>query len=98
ELADAYRALEQKLLKRWDAPLTNDFLAMIFYGLLRKLTAAWCGDSAGMLQNDLLCGQGGMISTEPARRVWQMAEAIRNDLPMVDALCHGTLAEISQAM
>jgi hypothetical protein len=33
------------LLLRWDAPLVNDFFAMIFYGVLRKLTAGWCGDT-----------------------------------------------------
>ena len=33
-----YRDLERQLLTRWDAPLVNDFFAMIFYGLLGKLT------------------------------------------------------------
>ena len=37
------------LLTRWDAPLINDFLAMIFYGVLGKLTRKWCGDGDGTL-------------------------------------------------
>jgi pyruvate,water dikinase len=65
ELAAYYRNLEQQLLTRWDAPLVNDFFAMIFYGLLRKLTEKWCGDSHGTLQNALLTGTGGIISAEP---------------------------------
>jgi pyruvate,water dikinase len=73
ELAAAYRDLERKLLTRWDAPLVNDFFAMIFYGTLRKLAQGWCADTGGTLQNDLLCGEGGMISAEPAKRVKSMA-------------------------
>jgi pyruvate,water dikinase len=64
-------------LPNWDAPLVNDFFAMIFYGLLRQLTAAWCGDTEGTLQNELLTAQGGMISAEPAVRVRTMAEVAR---------------------
>jgi pyruvate,water dikinase len=76
ELAAYYRELERQLLSRWDAPLVNDFFAMIFYGVLRKLATQWCGDSDGTLQNNLLCGEGGMISAEPARRVREMAELV----------------------
>ena len=54
ELAALYRNLERRLLPHWDAPLVNDFLAMIFYGLLRSLAKKWCGDEAGTLQNDLI--------------------------------------------
>ena len=62
ELSAHFAGLERKLLTRWDAPLLNDFFAMIFYGVLRRLTAKWVGDAEGTLQNDLLCGEGGMIS------------------------------------
>ncbi|MCC6456817.1 MAG: phosphoenolpyruvate synthase [Caldilineaceae bacterium] len=77
ELVAYYRRLESDLLPHWDAPLVNDFFAMIFYGLLRQLTASWCGDNEGTLQNDLLTGQGGMISAEPAGRVREMAALAR---------------------
>ena len=36
ELHDYYYELERQLLHKWDAPLVNDFLAMIFYGKLRE--------------------------------------------------------------
>ena len=36
ELVEVYYELESKLMKRWQAPLVNDFYAMIFYGLLKK--------------------------------------------------------------
>jgi phosphohistidine swiveling domain-containing protein len=86
ELAAAYRELERKLLTRWDAPLVNDFLAMIFYGLLRKLAQRWCADAQGTLQNDLLCGEGGMVSAEPARRVEELAALARAHPVLVEAL------------
>ncbi len=50
---------------------------MIFYGLLRNLAAKWCDDPTGTLQNDLLTGEGGMISAEPAARVRRLAELAR---------------------
>lgn len=86
ELVASYRALERKLLTRWDAPLTNDFLAMIFYGVLRKRCRAWCGDADGTLQNDLIGGEGGVVSAEPALRVRALADLVRGDLPFAAAL------------
>ncbi|HET8908375.1 MAG TPA: PEP/pyruvate-binding domain-containing protein [Ktedonobacterales bacterium] len=73
ELVLHYRDLEGKLLAHWDAPLVNDLFAMLFYGLLRRLCITWCGDVSGTLQNDLVSGQGGIISAEPARRVRALA-------------------------
>jgi len=74
ELAAHYRDLESKLLKKWDAPLVNDFLAMIFYGVLRSLCVKWAGDASGSLQNELLLDCGEIISAEPPRRIMRMAE------------------------
>jgi pyruvate,water dikinase len=73
ELVSHYRNLESQLLKRWDAPLVNDFLAMIYYGLLRSLCAKWAGDATGALQNELLLDCGEIISAEPPRRIMKMA-------------------------
>jgi pyruvate,water dikinase len=81
ELVTYYRRLESDLLPNWDAPLVNDFFAMIFYGVLRQLAAKWCGDGNadvnGGLHNALLTGQGGMISAEPAALVREMAQLAR---------------------
>jgi rifampicin phosphotransferase len=94
ELAAYYLDLERQLLTRWDAPLVNDFFAMIFYGILRKLTAKWCGDIAGTLQNNLVSGEGGMISAEPARRVQEMAKTVIPYPNFIHTLCESSLAEI----
>jgi phosphohistidine swiveling domain-containing protein len=79
-LAAHYRQLEGQLLKKWDAPLVNDFFAMIYYGVLRGLCKKWLGDQDGTLQNDLLAETGGIISAEPPRRIMKMA-ALAAEVP-----------------
>ena len=97
-LCNHYHDLERRLLTRWNAPLINDFFAMIFYGVLRKLSTSWCGDAEESLQNDLLAGEGGIISAEPARRVRQMAELFVKDRDFGRLLLEGQLAEIEAAL
>lgn len=94
ELVAYYRKLEGQLLTHWDAPLINDFFAMIFYGVLRKLVETWCDDPHGSLQNDLLADRGGMISAEPAARLREMAHLAADEPDLVTALCEGPLAQI----
>ena len=86
ELVAHYRVLESRLLTYWDAPLVNDFFAMVFYGTLRKLCESWLGDKEGTVQNDLVSGEGGMISAEPAHRVKEMAQLISSDFTFVKTL------------
>ena len=74
ELIEIYFELESKLMKKWQAPLVNDFYAMIFYGLLKKSLLKV--DSNGTLQNDLLTGETGIISTEPIKRIKQISNKI----------------------
>ena len=84
ELIDHYQQLEASLLRRWDAPLINDFFAMIACGVLRKWSARWLGDES--LANHGLRDIGEIISLEPARRIQAMAaksargESISTDL------------------
>jgi phosphohistidine swiveling domain-containing protein len=98
ELCAYFLGLEKSLLTRWDAPLLNDFFAMIFYGMSRRLLAKWVKDPQGTLQNDLLCGRGGMISTEPAVRIRQMAQMAAEDAGLVKELCDGSLSAIVTRM
>lgn len=74
ELVAHYRDLERQLLKRWDAPLVNDFFAMIYYGVLRGLCTKWLSDTSGTLQNELLLDGGDIISAEPPRRIMKMGK------------------------
>ena len=76
DLAALYRRLESELLRHWRAPLVNDFFAMIFFGVLCRLIEKWLPGAPPALANDLLCGEGGIISTEPARRVMALARQV----------------------
>jgi pyruvate,water dikinase len=71
-----YRRLEEELLRHWHTPLVNDFFAMIWFGVLGRLTENWLPGSPPTLVNDLLAGEGGIISTEPARRVMALARDV----------------------
>ncbi|MCB0168828.1 MAG: phosphoenolpyruvate synthase, partial [Anaerolineae bacterium] len=98
ELVAYYRNLESQLLTRWDAPLINDFFAMIFYGILRQLAEKWCGDTHGTLQNALLSGTGGIVSAEPAAHIRCMAQLTAGDNKFITLLANGSLAEILSAI
>ena len=101
QLVADYCALEASLLTRWDAPLINDFFAMIFFGVLGRLTDKWCPadeNEHGSLQNDLVCDQGGMISAEPARRIVEMAAIAARDAELTEVLCRGVATEAEQAV
>jgi phosphohistidine swiveling domain-containing protein len=76
-LARLYRGLEDELLRNWQAPLVNDFFAMIWFGVLGKLVESWLPESPPTLVNDLLTSEGGIVSTEPARLVRRLAELAR---------------------
>ena len=78
QLRAAYNDLEKRVLGEWRAPILTDFLAMIFFGVLRRLSEKWL-DSEGSLHNDLLAGDGGIESIQPARRVQALAQIVRND-------------------
>lgn len=93
ELTAHFESVQQQLMTRWDAPLVNDFFAMIFHGVLRKLTLKWCEDRNGMLANDAIRGGGDMISAEPARRVRQMADIAASSPDLMQALCEAPVNE-----
>jgi rifampicin phosphotransferase len=76
----------------------NDFFAMIFYGVLRKLVVSWAGDESGTLQNDLVSGGGAIVSAEPAMRIERMAALIKNDDALLAVFCDGDMAAIRAAI
>lgn len=86
ELHYYYYELERKLLHKWDAPLVNDFLAMIFYGQLKQKCSQMFKEEGELIHNDLLCSEGGIISSEPAKRIKEMAYIAKNDEQLVNLL------------
>ena len=85
-LARAYRTLESEFLPAWQPPLANDFFAMVFHGLLCKLQARWLPGADAALANNLLSGEGGMVSAEPVARLRKLAEAIAREPALKAAL------------
>lgn len=78
ESINTYNYLEGEVLSSWKAPIINDYLCMIFFGLLKKLTDKWI-ETEGKVegtQNDLLCGQGDLESTEPTKMLMRMSKKI----------------------
>jgi rifampicin phosphotransferase len=98
ELVAHSEALEERLLTKWDAPLLNDFFAMIFFGVLRGLVRKWVGDGQESLANELLCGEGGMVSAVPAARLRRMAVLAEGRTGLEAALRSGSVGEVEAAM
>ena len=95
QIAEVYADLERRLLWNWKVPIVNDFAVMIFYGVLRGVTKTWSVDETGSLHHELLCGEGGLMSTEPAKVALRLAVEIRDDEALaerfVDADADGLL-------
>lgn len=79
ELMQLYQEFEQTLLKKWKAPLVNDFYAMIYFGVLQKLVVKYKIDATGTIHNDLISGAQDIISTEPIHRCIHISEMICAD-------------------
>lgn len=95
EILIVYHELENSLLHEWKAPIINDYLCMVHFGILNKLTKRWLSNLGDSLQNDLLCGQGNLESAEPTRELMHIAIEVKNtkklkqliiDTPAEDAM------------
>ena len=78
DIIDRYERYEQSLLLAWKAPLINDFFAMVWFGVLKKLTTRHRPDEPN-LHNDLLCGSQDIISVEPIHRSIALARQVIAD-------------------
>jgi phosphohistidine swiveling domain-containing protein len=76
QLKKAYQEWDAKITYEWKTPIINDFLVMVFYGTLKKLTQKWLPQDQSFqhLQNDLMCGQGELESAKPTLRLMELAE------------------------
>lgn len=90
QLLQVYMDVERNMLGRWKAPIINDFLCMVHFGLLRKLTTQWLSGLDSTIQNDLLAGEGGLESAEPTKALLRLAnkasqnEGLRKLLENID--------------
>ncbi|MEE9355350.1 MAG: phosphoenolpyruvate synthase [Methylococcaceae bacterium] len=80
ELFQEYLHLNRTFLDKWKAPIINDFLCMVHFGLLKQLTSKWLTDFDQNIQNDLLAGEGDLESAEPTKMLIRMAgEIVENE-------------------
>jgi phosphohistidine swiveling domain-containing protein len=71
-----YRTLERELLWKWHAPIINDFLCMVHFGIFQALTKKWLSHLGDNFHNDLLAGNGNLESALPTKRLIVMAGMI----------------------
>ncbi len=79
QLVDIFNELDNTVLANWKAPIINDFMAMIFYGVLDALMKKWNLNDDAALKNDLLAGQGNVESTLPLRNIQKIARSVAAD-------------------
>ncbi|MDZ4758780.1 MAG: PEP/pyruvate-binding domain-containing protein [Bacteroidota bacterium] len=80
ELMNDYLEFEDTLVKKWKAPLTNDFFCMIYFGLLQKLVVKISGDEHSNLHNDLMAGSGDIVSVEPVMMGLELVSFIKQNI------------------
>ncbi|MDD0852842.1 phosphoenolpyruvate synthase [Halobacteriovorax sp. GB3] len=68
-----YQELEEKMLWKWHAPIINDFLCMVHFGLFKKLTDKWLSHLGDNFHNDLLAGNGNLESALPTKELIRLA-------------------------
>lgn len=69
QIYEYYLQLEREMLWKWHAPIINDYLCMIHYGMFKKLTHRWLGQLGDSFHNDLLAGNGNLESAEPTKKL-----------------------------
>lgn len=93
QLMERYLYFEDFLVKRWKAPLVNDFFAMIYFGLLKKQCEKISSES-GNLHNDLLAGSRDIVSTEPVRRILDITATVLDHASAADYFKNHTAQEV----
>lgn len=76
EIYEHYKQMEKEMLWKWHAPIINDFLTMVHYGIFKKLTEKWLSHLGDAFHNDLLAGNGNLESAEPTKRLIIMSGKI----------------------
>ncbi len=94
EIIEIYKTAKNKLLNGWEIEGINDYSAMYFYGLVKKLTIKYDLDSTGSLQNDLFCGEKDMDSTKPTKELIKLSDIIKKDKKLAELFKHKNEKEI----
>jgi len=94
QLVDIFNELDNTVLANWKAPIINDFMAMIFYGVLDALMKKWELNADPALKNDLLAGQGNVESTLPLRTIQKIARFVSADAELKELFRSKTAVQL----
>lgn len=78
QIYDEYMGLEKDILWKWHAPIINDFLCMVHFGVYKKLTEKWLDHLGQNFHNDLLAGNGNLESAEPTKQLIKLSGIVVN--------------------
>ena len=98
EIIETYYELERRFLSNWKAPIINDYLCMIHFGLLKKLVGLWMPQHGEGFQNDLLCGDGNLESAQPTREVIRLARIADQDKELKDLILNTNSNELHEKL
>lgn len=76
QIYDEYMGLEKDILWKWHAPIINDFLCMVHFGVYKKLTEKWLDHLGQNFHNDLLAGNGNLESAEPTKQLISLSGVV----------------------
>lgn len=82
KIYEHYLQLEREMLWKWHAPIINDYLCMIHYGVFKKLTSKWLSHLGDSFHNDLLAGNGNLESAEPTKRLIVLSGIVSKNLEL----------------
>jgi phosphohistidine swiveling domain-containing protein len=78
--------LDVEVLNNWHKPIINDFAVMIYNGRLRRSVESLHIDDPEILLQQLLGGEEGIESTEPTKKLMQLAVAIASQPELVESV------------
>jgi len=79
QIIEHYYEMERVFLNNWKAPIINDFLCMVHFGILKKLVEKHFSQFGDSFQNDLLAGDGNLESALPTKEVLRMSFYVREN-------------------
>jgi rifampicin phosphotransferase len=98
EIFASYLEMEREMLGRWKAPIINDFLCMVHFGILRTLVERWLPALGDDIQNDLIAGDGALESAEPTRVLLRLARRAAGEPALRSLLLEIPAADLMEAL
>jgi pyruvate,water dikinase len=84
ELLNELQNFQNTLVVKWNAPLVNDLMAMIWFGMLGKACKGISPtDEGNQLLNSLMVNTGNIVTVGPAREMEGLVTSVRNSKELI---------------